>query len=111
MDETELDFEDTMNEVEESFEEPEYIIETPDESEDDLWEPPPKKQRRTPRKKVVIPPEAHPIERFMLMYDFQWGEVISMTMLSKETLIGIIRGDAVTDEQRSRLRLTTGVVV
>ena len=112
MDETELDLDEPTEELNE------YHLEH-EETEDELWEEQEmtpkvaisKKTIRKPRKKVIIPPNAHPLEVFMLTYDFQWGEVVSVTGISKEVLLGIIRGDAVTEQQRQRIRLTTGVKV
>ena len=68
----------------------------------------PKKIRR---KKIVIPPNAHPLEAFMISKEFEWGDLTGITKLSKETLLGIIRGDEPTEYERSRVRLTTGVYV
>jgi len=111
MDEAELDFKEYADELE-IEEEPKYVI---DESEDDLWEPEPTQKkpvkRRTPKKKIVIPPNAHPIEIFMLTKDFQWGHITGITGLTKDVLVGTIRGDVVAESARQRLRLTTGIVI
>ena len=65
--------------------------------------------RKPRRKKAVIPPEATPLEVFMLEKEFDWGHLTGITKLSKEELLGIIRGDMPTEYQRNRIRLTTGV--
>ena len=114
MDETELDFE-----YEEPLESLEYLeeAEVADEDQEDLWvqeyaEPEPKNTVRKPRKKkIIIPSNTHPIEIFMLTKDFGWGELTGISGLAKEVLVGIIRGDAVTDDVRKRLRVTTGIIL
>jgi hypothetical protein len=65
--------------------------------------------RKPRRKKVVIPPEATPLEVFMLEKEFHMGELTAITKLTKEELLDIIRGDMPTEHQRNRIRLTTGV--
>lgn len=78
--------------------------------EDEIEEPlPPKKPRKL--RKPVISPDTHPLEAFMITKEFEWGEVTTITKLSKEELLGIIRGDMPTEYQRNRIRLTTGVIV
>ncbi|SFM24532.1 hypothetical protein [Pelosinus propionicus] len=67
---------------------------------------PPKKTRRN---KPIIPLSATPLEVFMLTYDFTIAEVASVTKLSQDTLLDIIRGDMPTEYQKQRVRLTTGV--
>lgn len=72
-----------------------------------------KSPRRPRKRKLVIPPNAHPLEVFMLTcefkYEWGWGDLTGITKLSKETLLDIIRGDEPTEYERSRIRLTTGV--
>ena len=101
----ELDFEDDYMEDKE-------IEANEDEDQGEQEEEPkikPKKTIRKPRKKLIIPLNAHPLTVFMLTYDFGLGELIGITLLSKELLQGIIQGDAVTNDVRQRIRLTTGV--
>lgn len=111
MDETELDFEESLEMFPDELEDSQEVV---DEHEDDLWEPEPTQkssERRTSKKKIVIPPNAHPIEIFMLTKDFQWGHITGISGLAKDVLVDIIRGDAVTEDVRKRLRLTTGIIV
>ncbi len=81
-----------------------YSLEDEPSSEVKLTSP-----KKTRRKKIVIPPEAHPLEAFMIAKEFEWGHLTGITKLSKEELLGIIRGDVPTEYQKKRIRLTTGV--
>jgi len=106
------DFEDDYMEDKEIEDNDEPQEEQWEQQEDEEPEDPklkPKKTIRKPKKKLVIPDNAHPLEVFLLTYDFGWGELIGITSLSKELLLGIIRGDTITKEVQQRIRLTTGV--
>ncbi|SFL65707.1 hypothetical protein [Pelosinus propionicus] len=117
MEETEFDDEEVTDSMEESLDElreleSEEITANDDYNLDDqenlssevILTP-----KKTRRKKLVIPLSATPLEVFMLTYDFTIAEVASVTKLSQDTLLDIIRGDMPTEYQKQRVRLTTGV--
>jgi len=72
---------------------------------------PEKKIRKSRKKAIVIPEDATPLEVFMLTKDFTIAQVSSITLIPKDILLGIIKGNEPTEEQRRRIRLTTGVII
>lgn len=104
MEETELDFEESL----EGIGEQEEAYESWDQELSPVEIP---VKRRTRKKKLVIPEGAHPIEVFCLTKDFTIAEVAGISKLHLSEILEIIKGDIPTDNQRKRLRLTTGITL
>lgn len=71
----------------------------------------PKTKKGTKKAKVIIPEGSHPLIAFMISREFTIAEIESLTKIPKDVLLGIIKGDEVKPQERSRIRLVTGVRV